>query len=202
MSPAATRTHEDLGTMAKANRTYWDRDRWLSYGKRLHRVVWLVDEAGSHLDGAKDHHAPDVDARLRVRNAAELAMVKLERVVEEHFGGYQNAPAPLNGFVQHWFEEPERARVERDPFTRRFVLTRDEWALIGQKLKAASDILDGLHAEFHNECRGKDRGPHGTALQRCIRAMGPLQSRLGSVARKQHPDWSDVGHVFYGPDAP
>lgn len=178
-------------------REYWSADRWLSYGERLHRISWLIWEAVGLIGNAKGRVCPAIDAGLAVGNKVELAMVTLESIVAEHFGGWKQAPPPLDQFVQHWFDAPKREAPDRP---RRSILSREEWVTIGNLVKDAWNLRNDLSVEFGNECRGKDRARHQLRLRQVERSMLTFKCKLDSLVVSQHPDWKEATRVFYGPN--
>jgi hypothetical protein len=184
----------------KTGRCYWDADRWLKYGERLHRVIGHIDHVLRRLPPTPGWKARDTDALLKVEHLVELALVNMERVIDEHFGGrWSNVPAPIDEFPQHWFE---RRPVESRPWTRRPEPTsREDWILFGGMIKESRETLQGCLCEFSNECRGRDRHFHLTSLTRAIARIDRVKCRLDSMVCEQHPSWDEATRVFHGPQS-
>jgi hypothetical protein len=184
-------------------RCYWDAARWLEYGERLHRVMGHVDHVNRMLPPTPGWKARDCDILLKVRNSVELALVAMERVIPEHFGGrWEDVPAPVREFPQHWFparEFPPREFTTLSWNERAHPRSREEWIVFGDAVKESFEILQQSFCVFSNECRGRDRKPHLAALAKANRWIDKAKCRLDSLVFEQHRDWKEATRVFYGP---
>jgi hypothetical protein len=196
----STTTKKRSTIMARelAGRCYWDVDRWIEYGACLHRAIGHLAHAGCRLPPTPGWKARDTDALLRARGSIEIALVKMERVILEHFGGrWEDVPAPVARFPQHWFEHPD---VQPRPWTRRPEPTsREDWMRFGDMVKEARETLQQCYVVFSNQCRGRDRKPHLAALNKAIAQIDKAKCRLDSLVCNQHPDWPEASRIFYGP---
>jgi hypothetical protein len=180
-----------------AGRCYWTANRWLEYGKDIHRVIEAVGIVLAQLPPTIGWRAPDCDSLLKVERALGCSLVAMEDVILEHFGGrWEDVPAPVARFPQHWVTHP---LVPHRTWPRRPEPTsREEWGRFGDLIKEAKCTLQRCYVTWTNECRGRTRKRHIVWLNKALRAIDKANCRLDSLVCNQHPDWTEAIRIFYG----
>ena len=75
-------------------------------------------------------------------------------------------------------------------------LTQTEWVELGRwTKKVRSDVLE-LSTEINNKFPAKTR--HCRKICAAMKAIESARSELEEEAYRQHRNWPDITHVFYG----
>ena len=75
-------------------------------------------------------------------------------------------------------------------------LTREQWIELGRRVKLARQTLCDLRTRTE-QMLGKAACRQ---FQQAVSKLDRDKAKLEAVARRQHPKWDNIVHVFFGPD--
>jgi hypothetical protein len=180
-------------------RSYWDADRWLEYGLRIHQAMERIIHVLHRLPPTPGWRARDTHVFCKIGNYLQLSLLTMERIILLHFGGLrEDMPEPLQQPPQHWVKHPH---IEARPWTRRLErISREDWQHFGNMVNEARSLIATSYIVFRNECYGNDldHAHHLSTLRKAEQWIDKAKGRLNDLVCKQHPDWGDAAKVFSG----